>query len=133
MPKARVVIDDRFREFGADLERAVERGLGHAAGAVIAAGQAVPSDYNIQAIKAGMAATPVERTRFGWQTVVYDRDFRAIFFERGTYLKRGARKSARGRQTAAAGNRGVKAVHFMRNALREVFPRVVEMIAREVR
>lgn len=129
--RATVEIDSKWREFERDLDRAIERGLGSTAGTVIAASRGVPTrGYQIGGIVAAASARS-SRTPWGIDVEIVWRDFRARFFEFGTYQRR-KKKLQRDRRSASA-QKGVKQIRFMRAALKVAFPRAVENIRRELR
>lgn len=135
MPSAKVVVNDRFKQLAEQQERGVQRALGRAAAATVAAARAGGGDYNISAITGSIKATPVHRARRGWRTFVYAEDFRAVFFERGTYSRRRGKLSPRyhrtpkAEQIAEERGTGIKAQRFLGKAV----PLAREVLLREVR
>jgi hypothetical protein len=111
MARSQVIVDNRWRQYRAELEREIERSLGQAAGVALAAGVAKPSRYAIDAIQHNVRVEPAHRISGGWQIVIRWPDFRAEFFDRGTYQKLGRRLTARSK-AGAGGNRGVKPQRF---------------------
>lgn len=127
--KAIVKIDDHFAKYAKDAEKAVVRSLGEAAGAAIAAGRAKSSRYSVQSVQGKTAVTPPVRVPGGWLIVVNWPDFRAHWFDKGTYQHLGGRgaRSRYGRQTSSwlatgpeghEGNRGIKPINWTRAAKR---------------
>jgi hypothetical protein len=134
MPRARVTVESRFPQYERHLDRAIGRGLGWGAASVVAASRAVPSRYDIGEIKAKIRAYPAERFqgfRSGWVVYVASTDWRAYWFEKGTYAKRGARRSARGADVQ--GNRGVQPQRFMRTGLRAAWASGIKSLERAMR
>lgn len=123
MPSARVIVDDRFRQFGADTQRGIERALGRAASITVAAARGAGSEYQIGSIQGSIKATSAHRIRKGWRIFVYADDFRAILYEKGTYSRRRSKLSSRYHRTAKAeaiaaeAGTGVKAQRFLAKAL----------------
>lgn len=124
LPSAKVIVDDKFSALGREYERGVQRALGRAASVTVAAARAGgQGDYNLGSIVGKTKATPVHRARKGWRIFVYVDDFRAIFFEKGTYSKRRAKLSPQYRRTAKAqhiaeeSGTGVKAQRMLGKAV----------------
>jgi hypothetical protein len=135
MPRQTVTIDSKFREYERHLDRGIQRALGHTAAVTVAAAKAAgsTSPYRIGGILSTIHGQPVQRFARGFVTYVGASDFRAVFFESGTYAKRGARRSTRGRAGAAVdGNRGVKPQRFMRKGARAARAVMLAYLAREL-
>ena len=131
MARPRVVVDDRFRLFEADLDRAVERGLGKAAAVGVAAARTTPSRYRIQSITGKVRGSSVRKTAKGYEVEIVSPDFRSVFFLFGTYQRR-KKKMAQARRSQS-GNVGVRPVRFLQRGRREAAKRLVDFISREVR
>jgi len=139
MPSNRVIVDDRFRKLGSEYERAVKRALGRTASATVATARSAPTDYQIGPILGSVKATTVHRARRGWRVFVYAEDFRAVFFERGTYSRRRGKLSPRYHRTAKAEKiaaergTGVKPVRFLARATRVARAALLLNLQRELR
>ena len=104
-----------FRQFRADLDRAVQAGLAEAARDYMAAAKSVPlRGYDIERIVSDVRVTPVKRSRRGWDVALVWNDFRAIFFAKGT-------------------SHGIKAVRFIQRPARETRKRLPDYIGRALR
>lgn len=138
MPSARVIVDDRFKQFGAESQRAVERAMGHAAAATVAASRVNPGGYQIEPILASIKATPVHRIRKGWQVYVYAEDFRAVLFAFGTYSRRRKalspkyHRTPKAAETAAKRGTGVKAQPFLQRGVRVARVALLAALQREL-
>lgn len=126
---ARVVVQNNFRWFTKRLEQEQMAALNAAAEAAAAVARSTQSPYQIAEILNSIEVLPARRSRRGFTAVVIARDWRAWFFETGTYAKKGALKRRSRRSSAstssadpragmrvvpAGGHRGVKPVRFMR-------------------
>jgi HK97 gp10 family phage protein len=120
VPSAYVKVENNFKRLKSQYESAEKRALRKAAGVVATAAVNAPSRYKIGSIKHSIRATPVHKVRNGWRLIVWATDWRAGFFEFGTYqhrrkaLKRP--RSAAGAHRLELGNKGVTAQHFMSRA-----------------
>jgi hypothetical protein len=141
--KAVVKIDDRFAEFGRDTERAVVRSLGEAAAVAIGAGRAKPSRYDIPNVQNQTKVLPPIRIPGGWLLAIVWTDFRAHWFDKGTYQKLGGRgaRSRFGRQTKQwlasgpeghEGNRGIKPINWTRTAKAAGVAALMRALARHI-
>jgi hypothetical protein len=135
MPSKLVILDDRFTTLGVAYERGIKRALGHAASATVSAARSGGTgDYNLGSITESIKATEVHRAKRGWRTFVFSEDFRAVFFERGTYNRRRGKLSPRYHRTARADRiaaergSGVKAQHMLGHAV----PTARRVLLREV-
>lgn len=137
MPSAKVTVDDRFKQLGAGYERAAQRALGRAAAATVSAAKAAPTQYNIEPVKSSIKATPVHRIRAGWRIFVYADDYRAVFYEAGTYARRRKKlspryhRTARAERIAAETGSGVKAQRFLGKAVPVARKALIEAVQRE--
>jgi len=113
----KVKIDDRWAQYRHGLEQETAKALMEAARVGAAAARAKPSRYNIASIKDRNRVDIPTRHPRGWYIDIRWTDFRARFFEKGTYQKLGRRVSARSR-AGVEGNRGVKPQRFMALARR---------------
>jgi hypothetical protein len=127
--RATVHVTDHFRQSLDAWERQIQVGLAEGAHIALASIKAQPSQYNLAPIKDKLAVTPVGRHRRGFEVFVIGRDFRTMWFEKGTRRKLG-RATGRAR---AGGNRGVKPQRFMRNGLRAAFPQMRAVMERVIR
>jgi len=122
MPTARIHVDDNFRKLSAQYSRATEKALGRAAAVTVAVARSAPVEYQIQDVLSSIRVTPAHTTSKGKRIIVYAADFRAIFFEFGTYARR--RRRIRGRRTpravaiAAQPGSGVKPQRFLTRAVK---------------
>lgn len=139
MPSAKVTVSDNFRSLSRNYERAAQRALGHAAAATVSAARSGATDYNIGSITGSIKATPVHRAKRGWRTFVYTEDFRAIFYERGTYSRRRSKLSPRYHRTAKAERiaaergTGVKPQRFLGKAVPVARAVLLRELERELR
>lgn len=131
MPSSRIIIDNRFGEYTHEVERAIDTALVEAAQVVqeAARGASSPQDYNIGGIQAKTQAELRARpSPHGSEVWVVNRDFRAVWFEKGTYLSRQGKVSAQTMRRRASGtgqqrlnrwgsNQGVLPQKFMRRGL----------------
>ena len=129
MPRATIKFDDHFKRFERDIDAGIDRGLRRAATSIRAAAAKQPTRYQIRGIMHDTSTTGVQQRGRFRSIFIYWNDFRAWWFEKGTERRLGA---ARSRRKHVEGNRGVKAGHYARKGLREVFPHVVELIKREI-
>lgn len=127
----KVIVDDRFAKYSRGVDDAIEKSLREAAVATAdaARGASSPSGYNIGAIQAKTyPELATFNTRKGRGIVVINRDFRGLWFDKGTYLSRTnaispttrarrATSSGQARLSKWGGNQGVRPQHFMRRAL----------------
>lgn len=105
---------EAFNTFERELTMGTKRALEDAGRIALTAVRAAPSDYNIGSILAKVQKTGIEHTSKGLGLWLIARDWRSIFFEKGTYTRRkGALKQPR---RSARANRGVKAAHFLGHA-----------------
>lgn len=126
-----VIVDDRFNRYTDNARKAVEKSLIEAAEATAEAarGAASPSGYNTGGIQAKtFAELSTYPTSRGPAVNVVNRDFRGLWFEKGTYRSHKGKlsdRTVRRRQSAGGqarlavwgDNWGVKPQHFMRRAL----------------
>lgn len=135
MAVPRVVVKNHFRQLGNDYERATKKALGRTAGVVMATARGAPSRYDIGSIQASVKATPVHKWRSGWRLIVWASDFRAGFFEFGTYRGRRRKlkrpRKAGGQARYDAGARGVQAQRFMAKANRVGKAALLQNVKRE--
>jgi hypothetical protein len=146
LPSGQVIVQDRFQQYTKDAERAVDRALVNAAQVVAATARSAPSSsgYRIAGIQAKTYPQLRAFARRGGREVwIVNRDFRAVFFEKGTY---GARKGAlraqtvRRRESSAGqqrignwgGNPGVQPQRFLRKGLTAGRGVLIEMLRREL-
>jgi hypothetical protein len=131
MARGKVIVDDRFNELGDMYERGVQRALGRAAGATLAAARAgaSASQYNLGPIADSIKVTETHRVPRGWRTFVYVGDFRGLWFEKGTRRRLGRLKS--GRDDPGA-NRGVKPQRFLKNAAKVARVALLRELQREL-
>lgn len=114
---SKVIIDHAsFARYRNEVDRALQRAVGHTAQAAAAAARQTQTEYDIQSVLNSIIATPVKPSRRGYAALVLVRDFKGMFFEKGTYAKRGAARSSRAK--AVEGNRGVKPVRMLRKQVR---------------
>jgi hypothetical protein len=144
MARSQVIVDNRWRQYRAELDREIERSMGQAAGVALAAGIAKPSRYAIDSIQHNARIEPARRIPGGWQIVIRWPDFRAVFFDKGTYAKLGGRArlqdgQRRGRTKAThyqwtkVGNRGVKPQRFTLTAKKAGLVALVAALQRNLR
>lgn len=128
----RVVVTDRFRQVADQVHGVVREALVEAAHVAVEAARAKAeaSGYQIEPITSRITATAPARSRRGWYVYVYDPDFRARFFERGTYAKKGAKRNRR--QKDVEGNRGVRAVHMLKTGVHAAKPVLIERLRRDL-
>lgn len=128
----KVVVTDRFREVAAEVHNVVQDALVEASHVAVEAAIAkgAASGYQIDPITSRITATRPARSRRGWYVYVYDPDFRARFFERGTYAKKGAKRNRR--QKDVEGNRGVRAVHMLKTGVHAARPVLLERLRRDL-
>ncbi len=132
MASGKVIVSNRFREYGRELDRQIIRSLGQAAGVTIATAKSVPSRYNIGSIRAKISVDgPVHRTVRGYEVTVRDKDWRSNFFESGTYQKLGRRLTARSK-AGAEGNRGIRPSRYMRKGKTAGRRALIELLNRNV-
>ncbi len=115
-----VTINDHWRQYRAELDAAIVKSLGQAVGAGLAAGRSKrprPVSYKIQAIQQKTGLVGPVKFPGGWLMEIRWTDFRARFFEVGTYQKLGRILTKRSKE-GAGGNRGVKPQRFVRAARR---------------
>jgi len=131
MARRSVIVDDRFRKYTGSVGSAIEKSLLEAAAATAEAarGASSPSDYNIGAIQAKTyPELAIQQTRRGPAVEVVNRDFRGLWFEKGTYksrkgkvspqtVRRRASAGGQARLERAGDNVGVTGQHFLRRAL----------------
>lgn len=132
--KNQVVISDRFKNVSADVHRSVRTALVEAAHVAeeVAEATAEASGYDLSTIAHKTThSPPLQRRRGGWYLYVYNPDFRALFFERGTYARKGRKRSKR--QKDVEGNRGVRAVHPLRNGARAAKVVLLERLRSDLR
>jgi hypothetical protein len=107
-----VVTSNRFDSFSRSLENAVEKGLQEGAKVGEAAARAAPTKgYRIDGIVGSADVGRPVRGSKGLEITIVWRDFRAIFFEKGTYQSRRGKLKRERKSTSQ--NRGVKPVRFM--------------------
>lgn len=128
----KIIIDNRFHTYQAELDRAIVKSLGQAAGVGITAGRAKPTRYNLRDIQDKVALTPPIRIPGGWMIQFKWEDFRAHFFEKGTYQKLGRVLTARSR-AGGEGNRGVRPQRFVAAARRAARVALVLALNRNLR
>jgi hypothetical protein len=129
-----VVVSDRFRNVSQDVHRNVREALLEAAHVAeeVAKATAEASGYNLGPVAESITHTPpLQRRRGGWYLYVYNPDFRALFFERGTYHHKGRKRSKR--QKDVEGNRGVRAIHILRAGARAAKPVLLERLRSDLR
>lgn len=130
----RVVVDRAsFRRYRENTERAIRVAVDDTADQVAAAARATSTEYDIREVLDSIESTPARPSRRGYAALVLVRDWRGRFFESGTYAKRGARKSNRGRASAVEGNRGVKPVKMLRKQVRPARAMLEAQIRRRLR
>lgn len=141
----KVIIDDHWRSMRGEMNREIRRSLGQAAGVAVAAGRAKPSRYNTARIQSDIDVSPVVPTLKGQTIEIRWKDWRANFFDKGTYAKLGAaarlleggyRRGAgkKGRyQYTKVGNRGVKPIMFTAAARRAGRAALVTALRRNLR
>jgi hypothetical protein len=129
VPRATVYVTDNFARNREQWEREIQQALVETGRLVTNAIHGAHSQYNISPVAARTVLSPVGRARRGFDLNVIVSDFRALWFEKGTYRKLGAGGP---RSRAGGGNRGMKPQRFMRNALRAVWPRVLGIFERRM-
>lgn len=128
---SKIIIDDRWHRYEQELERATVRSLAEAAGIGVAAARGKPSRYRIDQIKNTIRVLPPIRIPGGWMVTLSWPDFRARFFEKGTYQHRRG-KLRRPRRSDRA-NQGVTAQHFASTARRLARLALIERLNRNLR
>jgi hypothetical protein len=130
-----VIVDDRFGRFERSVEEAVGRALQGAARDGIEAAKAKNTrGYRIGGIVAAVGVSTPRRGPRGLDVAIMWRDFRAIFFEKGTYRNRRGKLSARTQRAEGSAERGgVQPVRFMAAARRAARATMIEHIKREIR
>lgn len=113
--KGKITVDDRWGRYRQELGREVAASLLEAAGAGAAAARAKPSRYNIADIENPRHDVPLRLPGGGWVIDIRWDDFRARWFDKGTYQKLGRVASVRSKP-GAAGSRGVRPARFMARA-----------------
>lgn len=131
MARAKVYIDSRFREYAAGLEKGIDQALGRTASVVTASARSTSTPYRIGDVLSKIKPTSVEHTRRRSLITVVAPDPKSLWFERGTYAKRGRARSSRAKQTV--GSRGVKPVRFLRSAMKPAKLMLVENLKRSLR
>lgn len=137
-------VDDRWRQYRGDLEQGTVRSMAAAAGIAIAAAHAKPSRYRIDQIKNNTTVDVPIRVAGGWVIDIRWPDFRARWFDRGTYEKLGGSARLENGQVRGRGkagryqyhgveNRGVKPQRFMAAARRVGRLALIEALARNLR
>jgi hypothetical protein len=122
-----VVISNRFDAFDRSIEQGIRKGLENAAG--VGARQSRSTNtkgYRIDAIVSSADVGRPQQGRKGLEISIVWKDFRAIFFEKGTYQSR--RGKLKRERTSTSTNRGVKAVRFMVAARKAGAERLLEEI-----
>jgi hypothetical protein len=137
MPSAKVIVTDDFPKLMRGYERGVKRALGHAAAVTIASARSQPVEYQIGPILNTIKATPAHTTRKGWRIIVYAADYKAIFYERGTYSRRRGKlkraRTAKAEAIAARRGSGVKAQHFLARAAKAGRLALIRFVSSEFR
>jgi len=129
MARSRVIVDNNFPRHFDRLASGFKQGL--EAGGRIAAREAegVNTSYRIgEIMKTDLIG--VEKTSRGYAMAIGARDFRAIYFEKGTRGKKGAGKTSRAK--SVAGGRGVKGVRFLKKGMKSAEPEIAAAIKREL-
>lgn len=130
-----VILDERFDEWSAEIERGVGRGLERAARAGAEAARSAPlRGYRAEGIVGDVIVTSARRGVKGIEVKIVWRDWRAIFFQFGTYQNR-TKKTKRARRSGEAGaaRGGVKALRFMNRAARAARAEMLDAIRAELR
>jgi hypothetical protein len=126
-----VVTSNRFDAFDRSIERGIRKGLENAAGVGSAKAQGVNTKgYRIGGIVGSVESGRVQAGRKGLEISLVWRDFRAIFFEKGTYQSR--RGKLKRERTSTSSNRGVKPVRFMLAARKAGAEHLLDEIQREI-
>lgn len=133
MPRARVIVHERFRQHEAGLRKAIADGLAYGAQEAAREAKAQPTDYRIQGILGTIRPTSVARTKRGWAVAIESGDWRHVFFERGTYQRRRSKLVQPGRRRSTSTQRGVKAGYFLRRGSNAAWPRTLAKIAEGLR
>lgn len=142
----KVIVDDRFDAYQVQTRRSIERALGAAAAVGVAAARSKPSRYRIDQIKGSVKAGPAGthmKFRGGLAVPITVGDWRGIFFELGTLLRRrkklsratiARRSSASGQARAGrvADGMGVRPQRFLSLGLRRAKEQLPLTLAREL-
>lgn len=130
-----VIVDDRFAKFDRALEQGIARGLEAAGRDAIAAAKAKNKrGYRIDGIVNYVAISKASKGRRGLDVAVTWVDFRARFFEKGTYGNRRGKLSKRTRRKGDySGRGGIQPVRFMAAARLAAQKTMLHHIKREIR
>ena len=132
---SKVVIKDRWPQYRNELGQAVRVSLHEAAGLGVGAARAKaprPTSYKTGEIKSNTRIDVPVRGFGGWYIDITWTDFRARWFDRGTYQKLGRRLTKRSKE-GVGGNRGVKPQRFMLAARRVGRLALIEALARRLK
>lgn len=116
MTPSRIVLDEHFEAYALQLHAATRRAVAEAGAIALEATRQVSSEYRIQAIVDAVELSGVEETSKGAGIWIIARDWRSLFFEKGTYTRRKGKLKQPRRSTRA--NIGVKAQFFLRHGAR---------------
>ena len=125
-----VKINDNWREYRQDLGEATARSMVYAAGLGVAACRSKPSRYNIGKIQETTRVDVPVRVPGGWIIDIHWTDFRARWFDRGTYEKLGGSKQLEEGQVRGRGKAGRYQYHTVHN--RGIAPQRFMALARRV-
>lgn len=130
-----VIVDDRFAKFDRALEQGIGRGLEAAARDGIAAAKAKNKrGYRIDGIVSYVGVSKASRGRRGLDVAMTWVDFRARFFEKGTYGNRKGKLAKRTRRKADwSGRGGIQPVRFMAAARLAAQRTMLDHIKRGIR
>jgi len=128
------IVDNRFDRYSREVEDALGRALtGAARKAVRAAEGKSTRGYRIGSIVGSSQITHARRGRKGLELQVAWQDFRAVFFEKGTYQNRRGKLSKRTRRREGSDLRGgIKPVRFMAAARKEAQDELMSQVKREM-
>lgn len=127
-----VIFDERFQEWTAELEHGIGRGLERAAKVGLDAAKSTPTKgYRVERIISDVGVTSPRRGDKGLEVTLYWRDFRAVFFQFGTYKRR--KKKLKRDRRSTSDQMGVKALRFMNRAARAATAALIDAIRGELR
>lgn len=147
MPSSKIEFKGFARQYERELERRVMHGMGRGMSGVVSAARGAPTRYRIRnAILAKIRGTRPKRGKNGkgLYAVVIAPDFRSLWFELGTLVrrKRALKKSTLARRQTlsgqarlakTAGRRGIIAQRFLQKGLRQGWDYYLDQIRRELR
>lgn len=130
MPRRQVIVDSRFRQYGEACKQAVAKGLEETGQAVARHAHAAPTQYHIASVLAQIESGKAIQIKRGQMVEVVGRDWRTLWFEKGTYAKRGRLLSRR--TSSVQGNRGIKPQRMLKKALTLEAPGMTARIQRHM-